>query len=176
MDFSAVVGGIRRHWTGEVVRTAAAVNSQTRQINVIAELQDPYGKGADDGAPMAPGLFVNAKIEGKVIPDVLIAPRASLRGGDRIYIGNADQGTLSIKPVDLIYSDTDGAYVRSGIEEGQFAITSPIQAAFDGMSITVMERQPDGSIKTYEPKSESNGDTDVKETAMRLSDAEGAPE
>ncbi|MEZ6011088.1 MAG: efflux RND transporter periplasmic adaptor subunit [Hyphomonas sp.] len=176
VDFSAVVGGIERHWKGEVVRTAAAVNSQTRQINVIAELQDPYGKGADDGAPMAPGLFVSAVIEGKTIPDVLIAPRASLRGDDRIFIGDRDTGKLSIKTVDLIYSDTNGAYVRSGLNEGEYAITSPIQAAFDGMNITVMERMPDGTIKTYEPKSESKAKTDETETAMRMTGAEGASE
>lgn len=176
VDFTAVVGGIQRHWTGEVVRTAAAVNSQTRQINVIAELKDPYGAGADDGAPMAPGLFVDAEIQGKTIPDVLIAPRASLRGDDRIFIGDPDTGKLSIHTVDLIYSDPDGAYVRTGIEDGEFAITSPIQAAFDGMNITVMERQPDGTIKTYEPKSESKADTDITETAMRMSGTEGASE
>ncbi|MGB2176875.1 MAG: efflux RND transporter periplasmic adaptor subunit [Hyphomonas sp.] len=176
VDFSAVVGGVERHWTGEVVRTAAAVNSQTRQINVIAELKDPYGKGADNGAPMAPGLFVNAVIEGKTIPDVLIAPRAALRGDDRIFIGNADEGTLSIRTVDLIYSDTHGAYVRSGIEPGEFAITSPIQAAFDGMNVTVMERQPDGTIKTYEPTEDTSDDKETEETAMRLSSAKGASE
>ncbi|KCZ89021.1 efflux RND transporter periplasmic adaptor subunit [Hyphomonas jannaschiana] len=176
VDFSAVVGGIERHWTGEVVRTAAAVNSQTRQINVIAELKDPYGKGADDGAPMAPGLFVNAVIEGNTIPDVLIAPRAALRGEDRIFIGNADKGTLSIRTVDLIYSDTHGAYVRSGIEAGEFAITSPIQAAFDGMNVTVMERQPDGTIKTYEPTEDTSDAEETEETAMRLSSAKGASE
>ena len=176
VNFTAVVGGIQRHWTGEVVRTAAAVNSQTRQINVIAELQDPYGKGADDGAPMAPGLFVNAEIEGKTLHDVLIAPRASLRGDDRIFIGDTDTGTLAIKTVDLIYSDPHGAYVRSGIEAGAFAVISPIQAPFDGMNITVMERQPDGTVKTFEPKNDSDGGADIKETAMRLTGAEGATE
>jgi RND family efflux transporter MFP subunit len=176
VDFSATVGGIERHWTGEVVRTAAAVNSQTRQINVIAELKDPYGKGADGGAPMAPGLFVNAVIHGDTIPDVLIAPRASLRGDDRIFIGDTKKGTLSIRTVDLIYSDPHGAYVRTGIDAGEFAITSPIQAAFDGMNITVMERMPDGTIKTYEPVEDTSDGEDVEETAMRLSSAKGASE
>nr|WP_321360863.1 efflux RND transporter periplasmic adaptor subunit [uncultured Hyphomonas sp.] len=176
VDFTATVGGIERHWTGEVVRTAAAVNSQTRQINVIAELQDPYGTGADNGAPMAPGLFVNAVIEGNTIPDVLIAPRAALRGDDQIFIGNPDAGTLSIRTVDVIYSDPHGAYVRSGIDEGEFAITSPIQAAFDGMNITVMERQPDGTIKTYEPVENTSDKDKSEETAMRLTSANGATE
>lgn len=174
--FSATVGGIERHWTGEVVRTAAAVNTQTRQINVIAELQDPYGKGADNGAPMAPGLFVSAVIEGNTIPDVLIAPRASLRGDDRIFIGNPETGTLSIRTVDLIYSDPHGAYVRSGINPGEFAVTSPIQAAFDGMNITVMERLPDGTIKTYEPVENTSDEESTEETAMRLTSAKGASE
>lgn len=174
--FSATVGGIERHWTGEVVRTAAAVNTQTRQINVIAELQDPYGRGADNGAPMAPGLFVSAVIEGNTIPDVLIAPRASLRGDDRIFIGNPETGTLSIRTVDLIYSDPHGAYVRSGINPGEFAVTSPIQAAFDGMNITVMERQPDGTIKTYEPVENTSDEESTEETAMRLTSAKGASE
>ncbi|KCZ45258.1 MULTISPECIES: efflux RND transporter periplasmic adaptor subunit [unclassified Hyphomonas] len=176
VDFSATVGGVERHWTGEVVRTAAAVNSQTRQINVIAELKDPYGKGADGGAPMAPGLFVNAVIHGDTIPDVLIAPRASLRGGDRIFIGDTKKGTLSIRTVDLIYSDPHGAYVRTGIDAGEFAITSPIQAAFDGMNITVMERLPDGTIKTYEPVEDTPDGEEVEETAMRLTSAKGASE
>jgi RND family efflux transporter MFP subunit len=152
VEFSAVVGGQPRTWTGEVVRTGAAINSQTRQINVFAELKDPYGAGADDGAPMAPGLFVNARIEGAKLDNVLIAPRASLRGDNRLFIGDAKNGKLSIRPVDVAYSDRTGAYLRSGVEAGELAITSPIQAAFDGMSITVLERLPDGTVKVHGEK------------------------
>ncbi|KCZ92716.1 efflux RND transporter periplasmic adaptor subunit [Hyphomonas johnsonii] len=175
VDFTATVGGVERHWTGEVVRSAAAVNSMTRQINVIAELKDPYGKGADGDAPMAPGLFVNATIEGETIPDVLIAPRASLRGEDRIFIGDAENGKLSIRPVDLIYSDADGAYVRSGIAPGELAIVSPVQAPFDGMSITVMERMEDGTVKVYEhdKPDDAAGGADVREEAVALKGDEG---
>ena len=175
--FSAVVGGVQRHWTGEVVRTAAAISSQTRQINVIAELQDPYGKGADDGAPMAPGLFVNAEIEGRTIPDILFTPRAALRGEDRIFIGLPDEGKLSIRTVDLVYSDENGAYIRSGVSEGEYAITSPIQAPFEGMNITVMQRMPDGTVKTFQPKEAGKDKEEFEETAMRLTTAgEGATE
>ncbi|MEM7330095.1 MAG: efflux RND transporter periplasmic adaptor subunit, partial [Pseudomonadota bacterium] len=62
VTFSGSVAGAPREWTGRVTRTSAAVNPQTRLINVIAELEDPYGEGSDEGAPMAPGLFVNASI------------------------------------------------------------------------------------------------------------------
>ena len=152
VTFRATVGGVEREWHGQVVRTAAAVNSQTRQINVIAELQDPYGAGADGDAPMAPGLFVSATVQGETLNDVLVAPRGALRGQDRLFIGLPDEGQLSIRNVELIYSDADGAYIASGAEPGELAIVSPIQAPFDGMNITVMQRMEDGTIKVYEPK------------------------
>ncbi len=157
--FTATVGGEPRTWTGEVVRTGAAINSQTRQINVIAELVDPFGKGSDNGTPMAPGLFVNAMIEGETVDRVLIAPRAALRGENSLYIGDPKTGKLSIRTVDLVYTDRDGAYFHTGAEEGELAITSPIQAAFDGMSLTVLERMADGTIKTHgtAPKPASAG-------------------
>ena len=172
--FSAVVGGKPRTWTGEVVRTGAAINSQTRQINVFAELKDPYGKGADDGAPMAPGLFVNASIEGETVNNVLIAPRASLRGDNRLFIGDGKEGKLSIRTVDVIYSDRDGAYVRQGVEPGELAIVSPIQAAFDGMSITVLERMPDGTVKTHGDPNKKPAETETVADAETKGGDEGS--
>lgn len=171
--FQAPVGGKMRTWHGHVARTAAAVNSQTRLINVIAEVIDPYGAGADGDAPMAPGLFVNATIKGETIPDVYIAPRAAMRGDNRIYIGNPEEGTLSIREVEIVYSDPDGAYVKSGIEVGELAVVSPIQAAFDGMNITVLERLSDGTVKTHERDSDTNNPDTT--TAATTNSEGGAP-
>ena len=126
---------------------------------------------------MAPGLFVNAEIEGRTIPDILFTPRAALRGEDRIFIGLPDEGKLSIRTVDLVYSDENGAYIRSGVSEGEYAITSPIQAPFEGMNITVMQRMPDGTVKTFQPKEAGKDKEEFEETAMRLTTAgEGATE
>jgi len=149
--FTATVGGEPRTWKGKVVRTGAAVNSQTRQINVIAELKDPFGKGADNGAPMAPGLFVNAQIQGRSLDRVMVAPRSALRGDDQLYIGDPKTGKLSIRTVDIEHSDRDGAYFHGSAEAGELAITSPIQAPFDGMSLTVMQRMEDGTVKVHNP-------------------------
>lgn len=144
--FSTKVGGQMRHWTGRITRTAAAVNSNSRLINIFGELQDPYGAGSDDGIPMAPGLFVNATITGKVIEDVLWAPRAALRGNDELYVGDQDSGTLSIRKIDVLFSDTEGVYFNVGAEIGELAIVSPVQAAFDGMQLGIRERLADGTI------------------------------
>jgi len=165
VTFTGTVAGVQREWTGRIARTSAAINPQTRLITVIAVLDDPYGEGASDGAPMAPGLFVNAKIPGKSQADLLIAPRAALRSGDRVFLGNPKEGTLSIRDVSVVYSDADGAYIESGVEVGELAIVSPIQAGFEGMSITVLERGPDGTIITHTPDGQKTSDPDDEDAA-----------
>lgn len=156
--FSAEVGGVPHTWIGHVTRTGATIDPRARTINVIAEVQDPYGTGSDYGVPMAPGLFVDALIDGAMIENVRITPRSALRGTNQVYIGNPREGTLSIREVDVIYTDTRGAYIRSGVEPGELAVVSPIQAAFDGMRIKVLERRPDGTVITHEPEASAQAD------------------
>lgn len=170
--FTAAVSGEIRTWTGRITRSSAAVNPQTRLINVIAELNDPYGAGADDGAPMAPGLFVNASIAGTKIEDLLVAPRSAIRGGNNIFIGDPQEGELRIYSVDLVFSSPDGAWFRSeNVNPGDLAITSPIRGSNDGMSITILQRMEDGSIKNHNDEAQSTGD-DETTTGM----AETTPE
>ena len=163
--FTTNVAGEPREWVGRVTRTAAALNPQTRLINVIAELEDPYGTGSDDGVPMAPGLFVDAEIDGRRIENVVRIPRSALRGADQVFIGNGPEGRLEIRTVNVVYSTDDGAFVSSGVEDGELAVVSPIQAAFDGMSIQVVERMPDGSLVPRTPRKSKSDDAGEEDTA-----------
>ncbi|MEL6387494.1 MAG: efflux RND transporter periplasmic adaptor subunit [Pseudomonadota bacterium] len=174
--FEANVAGKPRQWQGRIARTAAALDPRTRLITVIAELDDPYGTGSDDGVPMAPGAFVSATIQGEVIPDVKVAPRGALRGEDEIYIGNTEDGTMSIRKVEVAFTDETGAYLFSGVEPGELAIVSPIQAAFDGMRVKLLERMADGSVVTHEV-GETSDATSPPPTAARLAgNGEGTPQ
>ena len=142
-----------------MTRTSAAANPQTRLINVIAELDDPYGEGSDEGAPMAPGLFVNASIAGTKIENLLVAPRSAVRSGDNVFIGDPEAGALRIYEVDVVFSSPDGAWFRSpNVSVGDLAITSPIRGSNDGMSITILERMEDGSIKNHNDEAKSDKD------------------
>lgn len=151
VTFATTVAGKPRQWTGQITRTAAAVNSQTRLINIFGEVKDPYGANSDNGTPIAPGLFVTATIQGDTIEDALWAPRAGLRGQDDLYVGDKENDALDIRKINVLYSDTDGVYFEGGAEPGELAVVSPVQAAFDGMRLTIRERRPDGSLVEEEP-------------------------
>lgn len=137
--FSTTVAGERREWYGRVTRTAAAVDPQTRLISAIATVEDPFGEGAADGIPLAPGLFVSAEVSGETIEGLLEAPRAALRGRNQIFVADAEELVLRIHEVDVVYTDRDHVYVDAGVEPGDLAVLSPLQAPFDGMSITLAE-------------------------------------
>lgn len=151
VKFTGRVGGVDRTWIGRITRTAATVNPRTRFINIIAELADPYGKGADRGAPMAPGLFVEATIEGTRIKGVFKSARTTVRSGNTLYIADTKANQLRLREVEVVFSSPEGVWFRSDeTQVGELAITSPIQAPFDGLSITILERKPDGTIYTHQ--------------------------
>lgn len=151
---SADVAGKPRQWQGRITRTAAAINPQTRLISAIATVDDPFGEGADGDAPLAPGLFVTATIDGDTIENIMRAPRAALRKKNEVYVADPGTSTLKIRYVDVIYSDVNHVYMAGGIEPGELAITSPVQAPFDGMSITIAgleSNDDDGDNSNDEP-------------------------
>ena len=139
VDFSAVVAGVERHWEGRIVRTEAAVDASTRVVYAVAEVEAPYDAGADQGVPMAVGLFVDAKIEGEWLKQALVMPRQALRSAATVFvISEAD--TLDIRLVDVVYSDQDKVVLGAGVSAGERVVVSPVRAPRQGMKVQAIER------------------------------------
>lgn len=134
---SANVAGVYSEWQGRIVRTDSRFDSQTRVLYAYAEVRDPFGAGASNGVPLAPGLFVTAAIDGQKLDNVIVIPRTALRGEDKVYLAKDD--TLSIKTVTVMSSNRDEAILVGGIEIGDAVITSPIRSVADGMKIDVVK-------------------------------------
>lgn len=134
VKLSSNVGGQYSEWSGRIVRTDSRFDSKSRVLFAYVEVNDPFGKGIISGAPMAPGLFVEAEVEGQKLTDVIFIPRAALRGDDQVYIANEDS-TLSIKTVSVLSSDRERAVLSGGLTRGDRVITSPIRGVADGMKI-----------------------------------------
>ncbi len=146
---SATVAGVESEWTGEIVRTDSRFDSQTRVLYAYAEVRNPFGKHYP--MPLAPGLYVKAEIEGQSLPDMLIIPRAALRGDDRVYVATKDN-TLTIKTVDVVSSDMTRVIIRSGLSVGDAVITSPVRGVSEGMSLNVVDPK-DGEDDDAKPSS-----------------------
>lgn len=141
VQFTAKVGRHEQAWSGHIVRINASVDEQTRLIYAIAEVEDPYGAGSDNGAPLAVGMFVSAEIAGVTSQPALVLPRIALRNADKVYVIN-DENRLEIRTVKVISTTEDIVLVSNGVAPGEMVVTSTIPAAVDGMEVLAISREP----------------------------------
>lgn len=146
VTLTALVAGEPRAWRGRIARTDNSYDRQTRVLFAYAEVDDPYGAGADDGAPLAAGLFVTAEIEGRKIENSIVVPRTALRGEDEVFIAK-DDNTLEIRHVAVASSDRSRAVLIGGVRPGEKVITSPVRGAANGIAIAIAG-QPEGGSAT----------------------------
>jgi len=152
VKLSATVAGQRRNWTGKIMRTDSAYDTQTRALFAIAEVFDPYGKGAsENGVPLAPGLFVDAEVRGKTYESVITIPRDGLRPGDKVYVVD-DKGKSEIRDVSVIDTDVSRAVISSGLETGELVILSPMEESRTAMTLKVLDINDPKKVLVDPPK------------------------
>tara|TARA_R110002020_G_scaffold223900_1_gene433224 strand:- start:88747 stop:90012 length:1266 start_codon:yes stop_codon:yes gene_type:complete len=139
VTLSAIVAGVPHTWSGRITRTDSGFDPETRVLFAYVEVADPYGKGADNGTPLATGLYVDASIAGRALEDSIVLPRTALRGKASVYVARNDE-TLEIRPVNVAFSDRERLVLTSGVAEGEKVVTSPVRAAASGMKIKSVDR------------------------------------
>lgn len=143
VKISAQVAGRRIEWAGRIVRTEGALDPRTRMTHVIARVDDPYGRADESGSPALPiGLFVDASIEGRVARDVFEIPRSALRRGNELLVVDSE-GRLRLRRIDVLRSDRDLSWVRSGVSAGELIVTSPLEVATEGMPVRIVDMPKD---------------------------------
>lgn len=137
----AQLGASVQEWKGTVVRTEGEIDPRTRMLTVVARVEDPFGRRGGGPLPLAPGLFVHAEIMGRDAGQVIIAPRAAMRGTDRILVVDAES-RLRFRPVDVIRFEKDQAILAGGLSVGDMVCISPLDAPVDGMLVRVSGEIP----------------------------------
>jgi RND family efflux transporter MFP subunit len=137
----ASVGGTACEWPGRIVRTEAEIDPKTRMIHAVVQVEQPYQTGPDRKSPLAVGLFVQAEIIGRDLPEVLEVPRASLRGRDRLMVIDA-KDLLRFRPVEVLRMETTRAILKPGLQPGDRICLSALEAPVDGMKVRVTAEAP----------------------------------
>jgi RND family efflux transporter MFP subunit len=127
---AAVLSDGQREWTAPVVRTEGLVDPSTRTTALIARLERP------EPAP-TPGLFVKARVQGRVLQGVAAIPRRALDGPDRVVIVDA-AGTLRFRTVTIAWQETDVVQVSDGLQTGDRVVLTALAAVVEGMPVEVL--------------------------------------
>ncbi|MEH6585671.1 MAG: efflux RND transporter periplasmic adaptor subunit [Halioglobus sp.] len=138
VSFTAQVAGQLHEWQGKLVRLDASVDPDTRMLYAIAEVADPYGDAVSvNGMPMAVGLFVEARIQGRQIKAAMSIPGSALRAGNIVYVVGTN-GQLEIRTVDVAHSTPQKAVISKGLKPGENVITSAIRNPIQGMAVAAL--------------------------------------
>ncbi len=121
---------------GRVLRRLPSVDAQGRMARLLAVIEDPLAlKPENAGSPsLLVGAYVRAEVVGKSFDDVYAIPRAWLHDGDTVRI-MADDNTLAIREVDVLYRGRDEVLIDGGLTAGEWIITTNLSAPVNGMPV-----------------------------------------
>ncbi|MBB3060670.1 efflux RND transporter periplasmic adaptor subunit [Microbulbifer rhizosphaerae] len=160
----ARIAGREREWRGQLVRTEASIDPNSRFVYAVAQVQNPY-KGE---VPLVNGLFVEADIAGKTFDNITRLPRQALHEGDHVLVLDAEN-KLRFREVELLQAVDEDVWVRGDIVPGERVIVSSLGYSREGMAITAnpLNDKPAGLLLGDE-------DAAVEPAAEAASSAAGA--
>ena len=148
-------------WEGYVDLAETSLDEQTRTIDVIVRVPNPFARGAwaggDNGGPGAGlggdptdsagpplliGKFVEVRIEG-IVPDrYFVLRRSALRTGSEVW-ALRDDTRVTIVPVRVLQRSNDEVFVIGALRADQPVVVGGFQVATEGMVVrTTAGRSP----------------------------------
>jgi RND family efflux transporter MFP subunit len=134
---TSVTGGRIRAWEGRLVRTEASVDARTRLVYGVVQVRDPFN--ARNSAPLAPGMFVSARLEGSNRETLVAAPRSALKRNEFVYVVTADN-TIDVRQVRPAQTTADEVLFREGVADGERVVVSVLTSPRQGMAVTPIDR------------------------------------
>jgi hypothetical protein len=122
--------------TGRVHKVIGALDDKTRMARLLIAVSDPLARAPDAGTEtpkLMVGEFLEARIRGNQIPNVVRLPRAHVRDDDTVWVMQERQ--LRIRKVDIVMRDAEHAYIRKGLAAGEQVVTSNLATVTDGAKL-----------------------------------------
>ncbi|MCB1043985.1 MAG: efflux RND transporter periplasmic adaptor subunit [Acidobacteria bacterium] len=131
VEFSTDFAGQDHRWLGEIVRTASSIDPQTRMITLFGRVAQPFRHGQ---APLAPGLFVKARIKGRTHHEIAIIPREAVRNDSYVLVVD-NQNKIYRRPVQVLQYTIHDALISEGLQNDDRVAISRIEVVTEGMLI-----------------------------------------
>ncbi|MFT4748132.1 MAG: RND family efflux transporter MFP subunit [Congregibacter sp.] len=141
VTLSSDVAGKNIKWQGILVRDEAILDSKSRVIYGVVEVNDPYQlevPAESKGIPLRFGRFVNATIIGITANDIVVLPRNVLRLDGTILTVNDDR-KININFVTVQRADEDFVYISEGLSAQQHVIMSAVPNPYEGMPVRFLD-------------------------------------
>ena len=115
------------------------------QVDVQTGTVRAKARFANDKLTLFPSQFVNLRLELVTIKDAVVVPVTALRHGatgDYVYVLNAQEHTVALRPVTRGQSTVEKVEVRTGLKVGEQVITEGADRLKDGGKVTLATDKP----------------------------------
>ncbi|MDO6710710.1 efflux RND transporter periplasmic adaptor subunit [Aliiglaciecola sp. 2_MG-2023] len=128
----------QQSWTGKIVRTESAIDSVSRQLYVVAQIDDPFNQAIERGVSIKIGEYLSAEIDGRTIEEAIVIPVTAIYQGSYVYI--EEDGVLLRKEVQIAWQNDRQALIKSGLEGGQALVITPLGQVSSGTAVSVINQ------------------------------------
>lgn len=141
MDRSAWQKGAFRK--GSVTSLIGTLEERTRLARLLVTVDDPLASQPEnaDKPRLILDSVVQTVISGKEIEDVVRVERALLREGDTAWVMD-EEGNLRIAEMEIVFRDTEFAYVKDGLEDGDRVVRTNLATISEGAPLRVEGGDP----------------------------------
>ena len=148
-------------WKGRIVRSSAALDANSRQITVIARVDNPFDANEGVSSPLRIGQYIEAQIKGKTFRNVYVLPTVAVRQNKEILL--LEDGKIQVVPVNALWNTQTETIVRveRNIFNKQLVITSLNQAT-EGMKAVTLDQQKKKNKEKEEKNKKKNRDKQKK--------------
>lgn len=153
IDLYTNVAGQPRHWPANLHRTEGVFDERSRVLFAVARVEDPYGLtgiGKNASQPLRIGTFVNARIEGKALADLVTLPRHVLRAGNNLWVIDSDD-RLRNREVSVLRVGGEVVYVEAGLENGDRVSLTNVDVSLNGADVSVLSSVATSSFEPVSP-------------------------
>lgn len=140
VELTANFAGERCTWLGKIVRVDGEVDRRTRQLTAIARVT-----ASADAKPLLVGMFVEARISGRIAENVYRVPSSALHSGNHIWVLTAEPSegpelpeyVLRDRTVTVLRNEREHAILTRGLDPGDIICLSNLPAPIDGMAVRI---------------------------------------
>lgn len=136
VTLSAAIGDQTHRWQGRIVRTEGAIDTRSRQLFMVAQVDDPYARRAEGQPPLKVGQFVEAAVAGRTLSQVYVLPRRAVRGEDEVLVVTPED-RLQRRRIEVVWRDTDSVVAATGLAPGERVSLTALPFAADGAPVQV---------------------------------------
>lgn len=135
ITISSKLGSRLITWSAHIVNVENFLDPQSKQLHLIAEIDQQKHLGTSNQIPLKVGQFVEAQIEGRTMSQVFVIPRSALYQNEAVYLSEQDR--LVKKKVNILWSDEKYAVIQDGLSAGDLLVITPLGNPISGTLLSV---------------------------------------